>query len=153
MSDLRILGTLLALLIAVAVHACATSDTSTPTVGEPAGVEGKPGIGPEATGRALGDPRPVATPRADRARHSGPPSRLDQLDWAALRKCESSGNYRADTGNGFYGAYQFTLDTWRSVGGTGNPAHASREEQDYRALVLYMQRGAQPWPSCGRWLR
>jgi hypothetical protein len=151
MSDLRALGVLLALLIAFTVHACATQNTSTPVgTGKPAGVEGKPGIGPEATGRVLGDARPVATPRADRARHSEPPSRLDRLDWAALRKCESSGNYKTDTGNGFYGAYQFTRDTWASVGGTGNPAHASREEQDYRALVLYMRRGAQPWPECGK---
>lgn len=26
--------------------------------------------------------------------------------WAALRQCESGGNYTTDTGNGYYGAYQ-----------------------------------------------
>lgn len=30
----------------------------------------------------------------------------------SLRNCESSGNYQENTGNGFYGAYQFTIDTW-----------------------------------------
>jgi hypothetical protein len=75
-----------------------------------------------------------------------------QLDWAALRRCESGGRYDADTGNGFYGAYQFNLGTWRSVGGSGNPAQASPAEQDQRARTLYEQRGRRPWPVCGRYL-
>lgn len=66
-------------------------------------------------------------------------------DWAALRKCESSGRYDINTGNGYYGAYQFDLPTWRSVGGTGYPHQASPAEQDYRALYLYRMRGWQPW--------
>ena len=35
-----------------------------------------------------------------------------------------------DTGNGFYGKYQFTLSTWASVGGSGNPAAAGEAEQN-----------------------
>jgi hypothetical protein len=58
--------------------------------------------------------------------------------------------YASDTGNGFYGAYQFTLGTWRSVGGSGNPAHASPAEQDARAWALYESRGLQPWPTPAR---
>lgn len=30
----------------------------------------------------------------------------------ALRTCESGGNYAENTGNGFYGAYQFSISTW-----------------------------------------
>ncbi|MDX3189787.1 transglycosylase family protein, partial [Streptomyces sp. MN03-5084-2B] len=37
--------------------------------------------------------------------------------WSKLRMCESSGRYATNTGNGYYGAYQFDLPTWRSVGG------------------------------------
>jgi hypothetical protein len=71
--------------------------------------------------------------------------------WAKLRQCESSGNYSAT--NGIYrGAYQFDQRTWNSVGGSGDPAAASPAEQDYRAQILYNQRGAQPWPVCGRHL-
>jgi uncharacterized protein YabE (DUF348 family) len=33
-----------------------------------------------------------------------------------LRTCESSGNYQEDTGNGYYGAYQFSQATWDSLG-------------------------------------
>jgi hypothetical protein len=68
----------------------------------------------------------------------------------AIAACESGGNYGTNTGNGFYGAYQFDLQTWQSVGGSGNPAAASPAEQDRRAAMLYAQRGSSPWPVCGR---
>ncbi|QRP49958.1 transglycosylase family protein [Amycolatopsis sp. FDAARGOS 1241] len=71
--------------------------------------------------------------------------------WAKLRMCESSGRYTINTGNGYYGAYQFDLATWRSVGGQGRPDQASPREQDYRALYLYRMRGWQPW-ECGTML-
>lgn len=68
---------------------------------------------------------------------------------ASTRQCESGGNYSTNTGNGFYGAYQFTLSTWASVGGQGNPAYASPLEQDYRAVILLRRSGAGQWPVCG----
>ena len=68
----------------------------------------------------------------------------------AIAACESGGNYSANTGNGFFGAYQFTQSTWASVGGTGNPAAASPAEQDRRAAMLYAQQGTSPWPVCGQ---
>lgn len=66
---------------------------------------------------------------------------------ASIKGCESSGNYaNNDTGgNGHFGAYQFSLSTWASVGGSGNPADASPAEQDMRALILYNQDGTGPW--------
>jgi hypothetical protein len=69
--------------------------------------------------------------------------------WAQLRNCESGGNYTIVAVNGHYGAYQFDLATWRSVGGTGKPNTATPTEQDYRALYLYRMRGWQPW-TCAR---
>ena len=66
-------------------------------------------------------------------------------DWSRLRMCESTNRYPINTGNGYYGAYQFDLPTWRSVGGTGYPHQASPAEQDHRALYLYRMRGWQPW--------
>lgn len=68
---------------------------------------------------------------------------------AAIRACESGGNYSTSTGNGFYGAYQFTQSTWESVGGTGSPAAASPAEQDARATALLARSGSSPWPVCG----
>ena len=69
---------------------------------------------------------------------------------AAIRACESSGNYAAVSPDGLYrGAYQFDLPTWQSVGGSGDPAVASAAEQDARASQLWSQRGSSPWPNCG----
>ena len=68
----------------------------------------------------------------------------------AIAACESGGNPSTDTGNGFYGKYQFTQETWHAVGGTGNPAAASEAEQNRRAALLYAREGASPWPVCGR---
>ncbi len=74
--------------------------------------------------------------------------------WASLRNCESSGNYNIVDGSGTYrGAYQFDLQTWRGVGGHGDPIDNTTAEQDLRAQILYDQRGSQPWPICGRFLR
>jgi hypothetical protein len=73
--------------------------------------------------------------------------------WAALRNCESGGNYRAVSPSGLYrGAYQFDLGTWATVGGSGDPINASPAEQDHRAQVLWSQRGSAPWPVCGQYL-
>ena len=69
------------------------------------------------------------------------------MDWHRLAMLESGGNPSANTGNGYYGLYQFDLQTWRSVGGKGLPSDASAEEQTVRAQKLYEQRGTSPWPS------
>jgi resuscitation-promoting factor RpfB len=69
---------------------------------------------------------------------------------ARIAACESGGNPTALSAGGRYrGKYQFTRATWRSLGGTGDPAKASEAEQDRLALLLYQQRGAAPWPVCG----
>jgi resuscitation-promoting factor RpfB len=73
------------------------------------------------------------------------------LNWAALAACESGGNPRATNPSGKYrGLYQFDLQTWRSVGGSGDPAAASPGEQTSRAQALYNSRGRSPWPECGK---
>lgn len=76
----------------------------------------------------------------------------DGLDWPALARCESGGNPRAVNPAGYYGLYQFNVATWRGVGGSGLPHHASAGEQTYRAKLLYASRGRSPWPTCGRLL-
>jgi len=68
-----------------------------------------------------------------------------------IASCESGGDPRAVSANRrYFGKYQFTRATWRSVGGRGNPARASEAEQDRRALILYRRAGTAPWPVCGR---
>jgi hypothetical protein len=71
-------------------------------------------------------------------------------DFARLRQCESGGNYSINTGNGFYGAYQFDLRTWHGLGYSGQPNNAAPATQDAAARELQAQRGWQPWPACSR---
>jgi len=67
-----------------------------------------------------------------------------------IAACESHGNPRAIGGGGsFRGKYQFTYGTWAAVGGKGDPARASKAEQDRRAAMLLRRSGSSPWPVCG----
>jgi uncharacterized protein YabE (DUF348 family) len=52
-----------------------------------------------------------------------------------LRECESGGNYQDDTGNGYYGAYQFSEGTWERLGYSGLPSNAPPSTQD-QAIIL-----------------
>ena len=81
-------------------------------------------------------PRPATAPSGD--------------VWAALRQCESSGDYADNTGNGYYGAYQFSEATWQSLGLTGLPSEASPAVQDQAAHELQARSGWNQWPVCAR---
>lgn len=81
--------------------------------------------------------------------------------WAALRQCEAGGDYSITNPSGKYrGAYQFDRSTWNSVAERhaprlvgADPAAAAPADQDAMAQALYSERGARPWPHCGRHLR
>lgn len=94
----------------------------------------------------------LSAARAAAAQNAGGRTDPGEGAWGRLRFCESGGVYSTDSGNGFYGAYQFDLQTWQSMGGTGRPSAAPYWEQDLRAKGLFQARGAQPWPICGRFL-
>jgi hypothetical protein len=71
-------------------------------------------------------------------------------DLAKLRACESGGNYSTNTGNGYYGAYQFALATWHSLGYSGRPDQASPATQDAAVRQLQARSGWGQWPACSR---
>ncbi len=76
------------------------------------------------------------------------PQERDLLD--KIAECESKGDPTIVSANGLYrGKYQFDRATWKTVGGIGDPAAATEEEQDQRAAILLRQRGTAPWPVCG----
>ncbi|MBU2595799.1 transglycosylase family protein [Patescibacteria group bacterium] len=84
-----------------------------------------------------------------------PSAGLDLGDaWLRLRMCESGNTYSRNSGNGYYGAYQFNISTWRSYAPAGyadvRPDLAPPAVQDQAALALYHKRGWQPWPACSR---
>lgn len=94
--------------------------------------------------------RELRSARRERARARAAASSSASPALEAIAACESGGNPRTDTGNGFYGKYQFTLATWQAVGGSGNAAQASETEQDRRAATLLAQAGPGQWPVCGQ---
>jgi hypothetical protein len=94
-------------------------------------------------------PHPAPTPRAAPvAASAASPGGA----WACIRQHESGGNYATNTGNGYYGAYQFSLSTWRSIGGTGLPSQAPPAVQDAMAQKLQQRSGWGQWSThsmCG----
>ena len=80
---------------------------------------------------------------------TAPSTSASDLNWGALAQCESGGNPQSVNPAGYYGLYQFSISTWYSVGGTGNPIDAPSTEQTYRAQLLFERSGSAPWPVCG----
>ncbi len=87
----------------------------------------------------------IALPAAAAPKHAG-----DSV-WDDLARCESGGNWAANTGNGYYGGLQFSHATWHGYGGgefADYPHEATRDEQIVVAESLRAVRGYQPWPAC-----
>ncbi|MCB0915946.1 MAG: transglycosylase family protein [Actinobacteria bacterium] len=80
----------------------------------------------------------------------------DAAAWASsaaamsVKSCESGGNYSTNTGNGYYGAWQFDESSWLANGGGAYaplPHLAPSWAQDQVAYNYYQSAGWGPW-SC-----
>lgn len=92
-----------------------------------------------------------ATPQKPRAARQAAPAPVSNTGggvWDRLAACESGGNWAINTGNGYYGGLQFSLSSWRGVGGSGYPHQASKSEQIARAEMLKARQGWGAWPAC-----
>ncbi len=88
--------------------------------------------------------------RRQRQKFRDLPGTVTRQTLESIAACESGGDPRIVSSSGLYhGKYQFSLDTWASVGGKGSPAEAPEIEQDFRAAVLYERSGPGQWPVCG----
>lgn len=152
---------LLAGLLAIALVGCSPDR-------EPAALSGQVeeprpqvvGSGPDLAG--LVEPttttthhHPTTTTRAPvRARATTPPVQPPPISgdvWHRLAMCETGGKMdNPNTGNGYFGYFQFDLTTWQSVGGTGYPHEHSYEVQKEHAQRLQAARGWSPWPKCSQ---
>ncbi|MET9800300.1 transglycosylase family protein [Streptomyces sp. NPDC006368] len=75
-----------------------------------------------------------------------------RVDWDAIARCESSGNWKANTGNGHYGGLQFTQSSWEAAGGRAYAPRAdlaTKSEQIATAKKLAAIQGMGAW-SCAR---
>lgn len=69
-------------------------------------------------------------------------------DWDAIARCESGGNWKANTGNGHYGGLQFAQSSWIAAGGLKYAPRAdlaSRDEQIAVAKRLAALQGMSAW--------
>jgi hypothetical protein len=99
------------------------------------------GVAGPATLKALG-----IAPQAVAAQAS---AAADDTLLERIAQCESGGDPSAVSSDGTYrGKYQFSRETWRAVGGSGDPAAAPEAEQDARASVLMQRQGRSAWPVC-----
>ncbi len=76
-------------------------------------------------------------------------------EWDTVARCESSGNWAINTGNGYHGGLQFSPSTWLGYGGGqfAPVAHqATREQQIAIAEKVLAGQGKGAWPVCGRGL-
>lgn len=79
------------------------------------------------------------------------PAVSDGSVWDTIAQCESTGNWAANTGNGFKGGLQFTDSTWAGFGGTDyapSADQASREQQIAVAEKVQAAQGWGAWPAC-----
>ena len=87
--------------------------------------------------------------RLSAASHSGFSSSGICWDcWDRVADCESHRNWHTNTGNGFYGGLQFTVETWNNSGGNrfaDRADYATREQQIMIASKLSLSN----WPVCG----
>ncbi|MGP9846047.1 transglycosylase family protein [Brachybacterium sp. 107] len=72
--------------------------------------------------------------------------------WDSVAACESSGDWSANTGNGYYGGLQFSQQTWDAFGGSqyaSSADQASKSQQIATAEKVLAQQGKGAWPTCG----
>jgi hypothetical protein len=70
--------------------------------------------------------------------------------FAKVRACEAGSDYTRNSGNGYFGAYQYNLGTWSNYGGYARPDLAPASVQDEKAHIDVAARGWSPWPACAR---
>ena len=100
---------------------------------------------PPATSPPATSAPPAASAPPTTAASPGAPT---PADWLALRTCESGDTYTENTGNGYFGAYQFSQATWTGLGYPGRPDQEPPAMQDQAAAQLQAEAGWGAWPAC-----
>jgi LysM repeat protein len=68
--------------------------------------------------------------------------------WDRVAQCESGGNWKINTGNGYYGGLQFSRSTWRAYGGS---AYASTANKATKAEQIAIARRTLAGQGPGAW--
>ncbi|MFG2869314.1 transglycosylase family protein [Streptomyces sp. NPDC048338] len=71
--------------------------------------------------------------------------------WEKVAACESSSDWRINTGNGYFGGLQFSQATWERYGGTHYAPRADLASKDQQIAVaekVLKGQGPAVWPAC-----
>ncbi|MER7108676.1 transglycosylase family protein [Streptomyces sp. NPDC000229] len=71
--------------------------------------------------------------------------------WEKVAACESTNNWKINTGNGHYGGLQFTQSTWEAYGGTRYAPRADLATKDQQIVIaekVLKGQGPRAWPTC-----
>jgi murein DD-endopeptidase MepM/ murein hydrolase activator NlpD len=72
--------------------------------------------------------------------------------WDKVAKCESTNNWKINTGNGYYGGLQFAQSTWEAFGGTKYAPRADKATKAQQIAIaekVLAVQGDEAWPVCG----
>lgn len=106
-------------------------------------------VGPQTAGSLGIKLSTGSTPTHDGSNAPGGRSVTGSATLQKIARCESGGNPGAVSPGGKYrGKYQFSRATWRSIGGSGDPAQAPEPVQDRMAAKLLRTSGRSAWPNC-----
>lgn len=117
--------------VALAVGACSATGSATPPI-PPLPPPGAPAPAPAAGA----PPVPLVAP-AER--------------WDSIARCETGGDWHADTGNGYQGGLQLSPQTWTAHGGgqfAPQADEASREQQILVGERVRAEQGWEAWRGC-----
>jgi murein DD-endopeptidase MepM/ murein hydrolase activator NlpD len=71
--------------------------------------------------------------------------------WEKVAACESTSNWKINTGNGYYGGLQFSQSTWEAYGGRRFAARADLADRDQQIAIaekVLEGQGPKAWPTC-----
>ncbi len=103
---------------------------------------------------ALSPAAAVAAPKHDTAQAGG-----NSSVWDRLARCESSGNWKINSGNGYYGGLQISKSTWNYYGGRQFAAYPNQTSRSNQIVVAQRilnghdgkkGQGWKAWPTCSR---
>jgi len=130
-----------AALVAGACGATGVAADAAPPLPPPPVPPGAPASAPAAPGAAVTSPAPL--PSGTLAAPAEP--------WDTIARCETGGDWHADTGNGYHGGLQLSPRTWSAYGGgqlAPQADDASREQQILVGDRVRAEQGWQAWSNC-----
>ena len=139
-------------------HAYRQVETTTDTTPSTTWLETQPHLGDgfdellAGVARAKAAHRPRRMKASDRPMPGGAPYPTDEL-LLALARCETGGtmDQRATSKSGRYlSFFQWAIETWHSIGGTGDPRDHPYHVQAPLARALILRSGWGQFPTCSR---